>query len=554
MALALRKRAPSPVPGSVLSTPPDADSIIQVTVVLTSPVPGVERRRSVRHLASQYPGGRRYLERGELARVYGARATSAERVAAFARRHGLTVDRVSTAARSVVLSGSLRDFASTFDVSFVTFDHPQHGRYRSHDNTIRVPARLAADIDSVLGLDSRPLCIRHAASGRADGPGIDPRDVAAAYRLPAGFSGRGQTIGIVTLGGGYHERDVRQFLRAHGSRSTVIARGVCGQRNAPAAGSLVRRYLDAAGVRHIKSRTHPARAVAATLTPAQVAAVQWTLETTMDVQLAAALAPDARVILYLTPNTERGKYEALMEALTDPDGPDVISCSWGQHEDHFAPEWMRLLDEVFQLAALAGITICYSSGDDGGGAGPHGALHAHFPATSPHVMACGGSAFSLRGGRLHERVWSERLGGTVLQSSGGVSRFFTPEPWWQRGADVAGATGRRGRGVPDVAAKADFAPGYRVRVAGVDVAAGGGTSAAAPLWAALVARLNEAVGANCGLVTPLLYRESFRSAFNDIVAGSTGAFDARSGWDACTGLGTPRGNELLAAIRGGGVS
>jgi kumamolisin len=215
---------------------------------------------------------------------------------------------------------------------------------------------------------------------------------------------------------------------------------------------------------------------------------------------------------------------------------------------------MGLADELFQMAALAGITLCYSSGDDGDGTRDGGPPCAHFPASSPHVLACGGTQVKLREGKLRESVWSEYLANQLLESGGGVSRFFS-QPHWQASAKVGSATrgsggSKKGRGLPDVAAKADFALGYDTRVCGVDLPLGGGTSAAAPLWAALVARLNEGLGARCGHLTPLLYRKNVAGTTHDVVKGSNGEYRARRGWDACTGWGSPRGDRLLAALGG----
>ena len=274
----------------------------------------------------------------------------------------------------------------------------------------------------------------------------------------------------------------------------------------------------------------------------------------MDVEVLGALAPGANLVVYFAENTDQGKFDALTHSICEPDGPSVISCSWGNEETEFTPTWMQVADELFQMAALAGVTVCYSSGDDGDGTRDGGPPCAHFPASSPHVLACGGTQVKLRDGKLHESVWSEFLATQLLESGGGVSGFF-PRPRWQAPAKVSSATRgsggpKKGRGLPDVAAKADFAPGYDTRVCGIDLPLGGGTSAAAPLWAALVARLNEGTGARCGHLTPLLYRPNFRGTTRDVVKGSNGEYHARRGWNACTGWGTPRGDRLLAALRG----
>ncbi len=148
-----------------------------------------------------------------------------------------------------------------------------------------------------------------------------------------------------------------------------------------------------------------------------------------------------------------------------------------------------------------------------------------------------------------ETGWND--GGTGGATGGGVSDAFAL-PDWQQAVDVPGATGgKSGRGVPDVAAVADPQTGYRVLVDGTQLVIGG-TSAVAPLWAALIARLVQASGKPLGLAQPALY-DSIRSGqlaagFRDITSGDNGAFSAGPGWDACTGLGVPDGTALLAAL------
>jgi kumamolisin len=170
-----------------------------------------------------------------------------------------------------------------------------------------------------------------------------------------------------------------------------------------------------------------------------------------------------------------------------------------------------------------------------------------FPASSPFVLACGGTRLEAADDEIaREVVWNAAGGAT----GGGISDVFAP-PQWQSSAGVppsANPGGRRGRGVPDVAGDADPATGYRVRVDGRD-AVFGGTSAVAPLWAALVARINQRLGTPVGFVNPRLYAAP-SGAFNDITSGTNGAYDAAAGWDPCTGLGTPDGAALLDALGG----
>jgi kumamolisin len=202
-------------------------------------------------------------------------------------------------------------------------------------------------------------------------------------------------------------------------------------------------------------------------------------------------------------------------------------------------------------AASLGITVTVAAGDNGSTDGVRdGRDHADFPASSPHVLACGGTTLRTSSGKVtSETVWNNGLGAGA--TGGGVSDVFAL-PSWQKTAGVpASARGSAGRGVPDVAAVADPTTGYRVLVDG-EKKIYGGTSAVAPLWAALVARLAQATGHPFGLLQPRLYGPASsapdQAGFRDIIAGNNGSFAAKAGWDACTGLGVPDGDALLARL------
>jgi hypothetical protein len=124
-----------------------------------------------------------------------------------------------------------------------------------------------------------------------------------------------------------------------------------------------------------------------------------------------------------------------------------------------------------------------------------------------------------------------------------------PEWQSQRGDTGLGELENK-RGVPDVASFADPRNGFVISVSGKEMVVGG-TSAAAPLWAGLIARINESLGSPVGYLNPRLYLEGSRHAFEDIKVGSNGKWSAKEGWDACTGLGRPRGTTLLRKLTGG---
>ena len=172
-----------------------------------------------------------------------------------------------------------------------------------------------------------------------------------------------------------------------------------------------------------------------------------------------------------------------------------------------------------------------------------------FPAASPYVVGCGGTKLTISGGAIgSEQAWNE-LAANEGATGGGVSEVFAL-PSYQQSANVPKApNGFVGRGVPDVAGNADPETGYNVVVDGQQSVIGG-TSAVAPLWAGLLALINESLGANVGYVNPLLYSAKAEATFHDITSGNNGTYSAGKGWDACTGLGTPNGTALLAALGG----
>ena len=149
-----------------------------------------------------------------------------------------------------------------------------------------------------------------------------------------------------------------------------------------------------------------------------------------------------------------------------------------------------------------------------------------------------------------EVVWNELANGEGA-GGGGVSDVFGL-PSWQSTAGVPTlASGQDGRGVPDVAGNADPVTGYLVVVNGKQQPIGG-TSAVAPLWAGLIARLAQATSKRFGMLQPLVYAGltpgTAAPGFNDITEGNNGAYKAGPGWDPCTGLGSPDGTALLTRL------
>ena len=253
--------------------------------------------------------------------------------------------------------------------------------------------------------------------------------------------------------------------------------------------------------------------------------------------------------MYFAPNTDQGFLDALTTAIHDTtNNPSVISISWGGPENEWTQQAMMAFDAACQDAATLGVTICTASGDNGATDGAtDGQLHVDFPASSPAILACGGTTLDATGNQIKdEEAWNELATGGGA-TGGGVSQVFAL-PSWQQNAGVPKApNGMLGRGVPDVAGDADPNSGYQIVVdSQADVV--GGTSAVAPLWAGLIALLNQQATHAVGYLNPLLYAAPVEATFHDINVGNNGGYQARPGWDPCTGLGTPDGNGLMVAL------
>ncbi len=176
--------------------------------------------------------------------------------------------------------------------------------------------------------------------------------------------------------------------------------------------------------------------------------------------------------------------------------------------------------------------------------------HVNSPANSAYVLACGGTTLHTAGDRILSEVAWNNLGQVASATGGGVSTMIDL-PIYQTWAGVPSRAGARrlGRGMPDVSATADPLTGYTLMLGQKLLPNMGGTSCVAPLWAGLIARINQALGKNCGFLNPWLYALANSGSFRHICGGSNGAYEAKPGWNACTGLGSPVGQRLLDCLR-----
>jgi kumamolisin len=536
-----------PLPGSergqlpdvTQAAPLDTSQVITVTVLL--------RRRA--DIPRALVEGQQTISTGELGEQYGADPDDAHLVAEVLGGYGLTVTETHLESRRLKVTGTIAAMETAFGTSLsaVSSPHPdgsgdvQH-RYRT--GGLSVPARLDGIVTAVLGLDDRPQAraqfrrppvtrARAAAEPEDDGtsdPARKPKpqgtaltapQVASFYQFPAGTDGTGQTVAIIELGGGYQQSDLSTYFAGLGlAVPSVTAVGVGGAANSPG--------QEADG------------------------------EVELDIEVVGGVAPGAAQVVYFADNTDQGFIDAISQAVHATPTPVAVSISWGQSEDQWSEQSRTGMDQAFADAAALGVTVMAAAGDNGSSDDPSGQtqVHCDFPASSPNALACGGT--KLVGDMTSyaitsEVVWNE-LSSNEGAGGGGVSDMF-PVPSYQASAGIPGSAsgGAAGRGVPDVAGNADPVTGYLVVVDGKREPIGG-TSAVAPLWAGLVARLAQATGKKFGLLQPLLYAGVAAGAaapgFNDIVEGNNGAYKAGPGWDACTGLGSPNGTALLTRLNG----
>jgi kumamolisin len=507
------------LPGAVLEGAADPGERLEVTLLLRHNAIAALQARVERLSKGDYSQAR--LTHKEFASKHGARPEDIAAVSQFAKAHHLSVVSVNAARRSIVLSGVVKDFDAAFGVKLQRYEHPG-GAYRGREGTVGLPAELKDVVLAVLGLDNRPQVRPHfrklpaVKPKQAAGISYKPTDVAALYGFPAA-TGAGQTIAIVEFGGGSRSADISAYFKSLGLKAPKV----------------VSLSVDH-GTNHATGSSDGPDG-----------------EVMLDIEVAGSVAPGATLAVYYAPNTDAGFLDAVSTAIHDDTyKPSVLSISWGGPESSWTPQAMTALDQAFQDAAALGITVCIASGDGGSSDGQTSGNHVDFPASSPHVLACGGTRLIAKGEAIaNETVWNDLPNGGA--SGGGVSTIF-PLPGWQQGLAATPAAGPAKklsmRGVPDVAGDADPQTGYAVRVDGDDTVYGG-TSAVAPLWAGLIARINQLRAKqklpSIGFLNPVLYANP--AALNDIAQGNNGAFAASAGWDACTGLGSPDG-QMLAAV------
>lgn len=468
-----------------------------------------------------------HLDRDNFAARHGANLDDVALIEQFALEHDLKLGNLNRAARLVTLTGTVASLNRAFAIELSEYESGRHAaKVRAYAGALSVPSQLAPIITAVEGLSTMSAIRRHAVQAAQPANSFLPTQVAELYNFPADASGKGCSIGLIELFGGIDAGVVHSYfanvLKRQPPKLTVYE--IAGGRNQP----------------------HDA---------------QGSAEVYLDVLIASAVAPDAEIVIYFADVSRWA--EAIKSAVHDPlHHHDALSYSFGQSEKWcLAPDGTSLTadvmacEEALHDAAQLGITFCTSTGDLGAANGEDdGLAHANYPASSIYALACAGTRVTAPDGVLtDEAVWHD---GSDHASGGGVSQLFAC-PDYQRAAGVIPRSvnpgGASGRGAVDVAGHADDEHGYYIYAPEARVM--GGTSAVAPLWAGLIALLNEKLERRVGFINPHLYQTAAQSAaMRDIIEGDNNTagvsgYRAGAGWDACSGWGSPDGLALLATFK-----
>lgn len=471
----------------------------------------------------------------------------------FCAEHALTLERTALGGLFVTAAGTAGDLARAFGVDLRAYI--DEGRaFRGYEGRLKLPATLAPHVRAVLGLDdSDPIAEPAHWTGTDIGVVTQANNLPTTvafdyYQYPSQWTGKGATVAFIESNLDIDVEAVQAFYRSlqRGPVNIVLVEGATPLQ--PPDG------------------TQP-------ILPATVNG-----EAMMDLKLTGSVAPDATLVVY----GQSAHYgycsnswiDSLVAALDQRDYPcQAISISLGAPESAFSTQTALAINFLFAIASCLGITVCVASGDYGAPGRETGAYRQNcaFPASSPFALACGGTELVLASSDEPDRppvlkgevVWNEMQAPYQKRATGGgISMLFPVVPEYQRTLSLPlplNEGQRSGRGVPDVASNAAQASGYAL---GPDhKGAAFGTSAAAPMWAALIALLVEGNGGRpIGFLHPLIYELQLRggTCCTPIMEGENGPpgqgpeskifFTAGAPWNACCGLGSPRGSDIAKAL------
>lgn len=494
-----------------------------------------------------------FLTPQQFAAEFGPTPSQQQQVIGYLRSQGLTVTHVTPNGLLIDANATVAQVEATFGVTINTYQLGAR-HFFANANAPTVPASLSSLILSVGGMDNsvRMHPLYHLAGQRREnGKGLDgqrvahglqplagygPPDLAGAYDATplhtAGIRGSGQTVAVFELDG-YQMNDITQYLQSNNLGSPSITN------------KLVDGFDGSAG--------------------------QGAIEVELDIEVVAAMAPQAAQIVYEGPNSTQGVNDTYSMIVSD-NVAQIATISWGECEAQSGAAELQTLDGIFKQAAAQGISMFAASGDSGAYDCNDNNLAVDSPAGDPYIIGVGGTNLQTNNGSYgSESVWSNssdtQRSPNGSGGGGGISNTFA-QPSWQVGPGVKNQYSNGNREVPDVSADADPQTGYAVyctvTVAGCPSSGNivvGGTSAAAPLWAGNAALINEYLQkqnkSRMGFASPLLYglanSQPQYAPFHDVTTGNNLYYPATAGYDEASGLGSPDVYNIARDIANGGI-
>ena len=493
----------------------------------------------------------KFLSREELDQMFGADDSDMELVLQFLQSNGISVQSSSTMTASIQCSGTIAQFNQVFDTEIKELDTADRVHI-SYEGELTVPEELDGIIVTVFDLETSGQLQSVYNFGEAGGlyavdpanahglpamsqltpatiTGLTPQQVAAAYRFPSTSNGNGQCICIPEFGGGYTAND----LSANGITNPIVDVNVSGGYNNTD-------FVDSTNLNN-------------------------SVEVMLDIYCAGLAAPKAKLAMYFAPNSFAAFVSVVNTVASDTtNNPSAISFSWVATEQafNFAGYYSSMMYAIAGCTAL-GITVLCASGDWGNRGQPSAAQGTVcYPAADMNCISCGGTTLELNGSNaiISETVWG---GPSSSSATGGGISAYVPVPDYQTGFTYTpypsgSPTALPRRGVPDIAGNADGNSGYTFYLgnAAYYVTNVGGTSATAPIMAAMMVRINQLKQTWSGYPMTSWYG-NISTAFNDITVGNNAtvsmpnAYQATAGWDACTGLGSPKADVLYGLTKRG---
>ncbi len=512
----------------------DPQEQMEVTLVLRTPKLPTADHLPARSLSSE-----------EFQAQYASSQDDANKVADVLKQFGLKIEEISLITHSMRVSGTVAQMEDAFHPGLGIYSSVEQGEYRGREGSIKIPVELNGIVTYVAGLDQRRVARRKSSkmkdqAGMAHLDPLQPADLEARYNFPPG-DGAGQTIAIAEFGGGYFPDDLQSF---------------CAKFN---------RHVPNVQTQSVNLPVFTPAQIKQLPPAQQQEELDDTVEVMMDVQIIAGLCPQATIIVYFATFDQKGWIDLLNQVVAgNPAKPVALSVSWGLAEDD--PNWSEgarnAINDGLNAAAMLGITVSVAAGDDGSGDQiTDGRAHVDFPSSSPFVLSVGGTMLT----KTAEKAWWQSPGRRTRKgggaTGGGVSVCFDRPVWQDVNVTSLNNGSIDGRVIPDVTALAG-PPFYDLIFLGQDQP-NGGTSASAPLWAALITRMNALLppSKQQQFLTPLLYqngsdgRPRGESGCNDITTGQNAShpfpgsgYEAGKGYDAVSGWGTPNGKKLLELL------